>query len=175
VPRPCRSSGGEQRVLQLGDRQRIDLGIASAITSAFEGVADAVLDKRRSTDLAGAIREKLLPGVRAQRVVASPAEWQVAFFEGVRKNEGTVQTQVAMTFGCITRNIASEGSTITDGWPVSGTSRLKPCSPPSAQARRTTPSWNAPPADTSPALKIVYGAPVSYVSVSPNVQPNSVV
>ena len=110
------------------------------IAGAFQRAADAIVDKGRPTDVAGSIRKKLLPGIRANGVVAGPTEWKVAFFEGVRKNKRAVQIQVTMTFGCITRNIASEGSTITDRWPVSGTSRLNPCSPPSAQARRTVPS-----------------------------------
>lgn len=63
------------------------MGIVSAIAGAFQSFADAVLDKHRATDVAGAIRKKLLPGIRAYGVIASATDREVTFFECIGERE----------------------------------------------------------------------------------------
>ena len=104
LARPGCGAWPEQEGSQLGDRERIEVGVEAAITRAVETGRDGVVDENRPADLAKRDCAECAARVRTHVVVSGTADREVALLESVGEQEELSQRtvahwRVASTFG----------------------------------------------------------------------------
>ena len=89
--RPRCAVRAEKPGLEPFDRQRIEVAVTRAVAAAFEERGHAVGDEHGPADVGDAEREKGSPRVLAHAIVARAPDEEIAFLEGVRKDQRLTQ------------------------------------------------------------------------------------